>query len=56
MDNQRLDDQLEPIYNTGCSLEDMPGVMDDRDKWYDMMMMMMMQFKCQNSFISKNYV
>ena len=36
MNMQVLDDQLEPIYNdcmdTGCSLEDMPEAMDDRDK------------------------
>ena len=31
------DDQLEPIYksslDTGYSLEDLPGAMDDRDGW-----------------------
>ena len=38
MDEQRQDDQLEPIYNklcadTGCSLEDLPEVIDDREGW-----------------------
>ena len=33
MDGQRQDDQLEPTYkiDTGCSLEDLPEVMDDRE-------------------------
>ena len=35
MNVQRQDDQLEPIYNssadTGCSPEDMPEAMDDRE-------------------------
>ena len=36
-DEQRLDEQVEPIYNSSvsiqdvCSLEDVPGAMDDRD-------------------------
>ena len=38
MDEQVLDDQLELIYkqlrtDTICSLEDLQGVMDDRDEW-----------------------
>ena len=37
MDEQRQDDQLEPIRqlcaDTGCNLEDLPGAMDDRDGW-----------------------
>ena len=37
MDEQRQDDQLEPIYNssadTGCSLEDLP--MGDRPGWQE---------------------
>ena len=37
-DEQVLDDQLKLIYNSslrtkGCSLEDLPEEMDDRDKW-----------------------
>ena len=40
MDEQRQDDQLEPICNklsadTECSLEDLPGVTDDRDGWQE---------------------
>ena len=37
MDEQRQDDQLKLTYNssvdTECSLEDLPGAMDDRDEW-----------------------
>ena len=35
MDEQRQDNQAEPIYcaDTGCSLEDLPGAMNDRDRW-----------------------
>ena len=35
MDEQRLDDLSETqLYaDTGCSLEDLPGTMDDRDGW-----------------------
>ena len=37
MDVQVLDNQLELIYNsstdTGCSQENLPEVMDDRDGW-----------------------
>ena len=32
MDEQRLDDQLGPIYNNSV-LEAMPGVMDNKDEW-----------------------
>ena len=39
MDEQGQDDQLEPMYNscadTGCSLEDLPGAMDNRDRWQE---------------------
>ncbi len=40
MDEQRLDDQLEPIYNGSVPIHDVawktpPGVMDDRDGWRD---------------------
>ena len=30
MDDQRQDDQLEPIYNSSV-----PGAMDDRDGWWE---------------------
>ena len=35
MDEQRLDYQLEPIYNSSVPIqdEDLPGEMDDRDRW-----------------------
>ena len=38
MVEQRQDDQLESIYkqhcdDTGCNLEDLPGVMDNREEW-----------------------
>ena len=37
MDGKRQDDQPEPTYNssadTGCSVEDWPGAMDDREGW-----------------------
>ena len=38
MDEQKLDDQLEPTYNllfadTGCSFEELPEAMDDREGW-----------------------
>ena len=38
MDEQRQDDQLEPIYNSfvpikNCNLEDLPEAMDDRKGW-----------------------
>ena len=38
MDEQRLDDPLEPTYNelcadTGSSLEDLPEAMDDKEGW-----------------------
>ena len=35
MDEQGLDDQLEPIYNSSvvCSLEDLPVGMENRDEW-----------------------
>ena len=40
MDEQRQDDQLEPMYNnlcvdTGVSLEDLPEPMDNRDGWWE---------------------
>ena len=39
MDDQKLDDQLEPIYkssaDTGCSREELPGAMDDSDGWQE---------------------
>ena len=39
MDEQRQDDQLEPIYkfcaDTGYTLEDLLGAMDDRDGWWE---------------------
>ena len=40
MDEQRQDDQIEPIHkqlctDTGCSLEDLPGAMDDREGWWE---------------------
>ena len=40
MDEQMQDDQLESIYSifcvdTGCSLADLPGAMDDRDGWQE---------------------
>ena len=64
MDEQRHDDLLEPLpqlgADTGYSLPDLPGAMDDRDGWREresqrdtcwqrdvmmMMMMMMMMMK-----------
>ena len=34
MAEQRQDDQLEPTYtDTGCSSEDLPKAMDDREEW-----------------------
>ena len=39
MDEQKQDNQREPIYNscadTGCSLEDLPRAMDNRDRWQE---------------------
>ena len=40
MDEERLDDQLKPIYNSyvlnpGYSLEDLPGAMGNRDWWQE---------------------
>ena len=42
----------QPCTDTGCSMEDRPGTMDDRDEWrHDMMMMMMMiyMYVCRNN-------
>ena len=48
MDEQRQDNQLKPTYNscadTGCSLEDLPEAMDDREEWWEMMIIIIHSF------------
>ena len=59
MDEQSQDDQLEPTYNncadTGCSHEDTPETMDDREGWRKRVIIVIMFHEQQNQLCFLNF-